>query len=245
MAGEWLKFEKSTFDKPEVLAIAAAIGQDPDYVIGKLLRMWSWFDTHTEKGNARSVTCALLDSILRVTGFSENVAKVGWLIVSNDCLTLPNFDRHCGETAKSRALTAKRVAGFKARNGRANAKTVSSALPREEKRREEKKEQDQKRLDHRADDRARVRSDFDTRFWPAYPRKVGKANAEKAWRKIDPDPETVKDIIAAIAVQRESDQWCRDGGQFIPHPATWLNGRRWEDEGATTNGTPLASGMVL
>ena len=103
----------------------------------------------------------------------------------------------------------------------------------------------EKALDHRTDDRARVRSDFNTRFWPAYPRKVGKSNAEKAWRKLDPDPETVKDIITAIAVQRESDQWRRDEGQFIPHPATWLNGRRWEDEGGTTNGTPLASGMVL
>lgn len=227
MAGEWLKFEKSTFDKPEVLAIAAAIEQDPDFVIGKLLRMWSWFDTHTEKGNARGVTCTLLDSILRVTGFAENVAKVGWLIISNDCLTLPNFDRHCGETAKSRALTAKRVAGFKARNGRGNAKTVSSALPREEKRREEKK--DQKTLDHRADDRARIESDFST-WWNCYPRKVGKENARKAFMAIKPDSRTVERMVRAVQEQGACEQWRRDGGQFIPHPATWIHGKRWLDE---------------
>lgn len=145
MAGEWLKFEKSTFDKPEVLAIAAAVEQDPDYVIGKLLRMWAWFDTHTTNGNARGVTCTLLDSILRVTGFAENVAKVGWLIVSDVGLELPNFDRHCGETAKQRALTAKRVADFKGKQKTGNASSVTSALPREEKKREEKKkEQKQK-----------------------------------------------------------------------------------------------------
>jgi hypothetical protein len=145
MAGEWLKFEKATLDKPEVLAIAATMECDPDFVIGKLFRMWAWFDTHTENGNAHGVTLALLDSILRVTGFSENVQKVGWLIVSDTGITLPNFDRHCGETAKRRALTAKRVAGFKHSHKKGNAANVTHALPREEKKREEKKkEQKQK-----------------------------------------------------------------------------------------------------
>jgi hypothetical protein len=141
MAGEWLKFDKATLDKPEVLAIASAMECDPDLVVGKLLRMWSWFDTHTENGNARGVTLALLDSILRVTGFAENVQKVGWLVVSDSGIRLPNFDRHCGETAKQRALTAKRVAGFKASHKKGNAPSVTSALPREEKRREEEKQE--------------------------------------------------------------------------------------------------------
>jgi hypothetical protein len=80
-------------------------------------------------------------------------------------------------------------------------------------------------------------------FWAAYPRKVGKAAALKVWRKIDPDPETMKDILTAVEVQRESDQWCRDAGQFIPHPATWLNGRRWEDE-AQVPGRSFADARV-
>lgn len=145
MAGEWLKLEKSTFDKPEVLAIAATLGIDPDLVIGKLARLWSWFDTHTEDGNAPGVTLALLDTILRVTGFAENVQKVGWLIVNDSGISLPNFDRHCGQTAKTRALTAKRVAAFKGGNAKGNAGIVTQALPREEKRREEKKEQERTR----------------------------------------------------------------------------------------------------
>lgn len=138
MAGDWLKFEKATLDKPEVLAIAAALQQDPDWVVGKLLRMWSWFDTHTTDGNAPSVTPALLDSILRVTGFVVEAEKAGWLQVRDDGISLPNFGAHNGETAKQRALTAKRVADFKAGNGKGNAPSVTDALPREEKRREEK-----------------------------------------------------------------------------------------------------------
>ncbi|HEX5422482.1 MAG TPA: hypothetical protein VFW94_02960 [Candidatus Acidoferrales bacterium] len=103
----------------------------------------------------------------------------------------------------------------------------------------------EKDLDHRSDDRATAENDFDTKFWPAYPRKVGKANAEKAWRKLHPDPETVKDIVAAIAVQRESDQWCRDGGQFIPHPATWLNGKRWRDDVSQNAGAPDVARLAI
>lgn len=37
-------------------------------------------------------------------------------------------------------------------------------------------------------------------------------------------------MLKAIEVQKKSDQWQRDNGQYIPYPATWLNGRRWEDE---------------
>ena len=37
-------------------------------------------------------------------------------------------------------------------------------------------------------------------------------------------------MIEAVAKQSKCDQWIRDGGQYIPHPATWINGHRWEDE---------------
>ena len=67
-------------------------------------------------------------------------------------------------------------------------------------------------------------------FWAACPRKVGKAAAEKAWLKIQPDEELAMRIVKAMNEQRGQEQWKRDGGKFIPHPATWLNGKRWEDE---------------
>ena len=68
------------------------------------------------------------------------------------------------------------------------------------------------------------------RFWVAYPRHQGKETARKAWAKIRPDDALLAEMLAALERQRASDQWRRDGGQFIPYPATWLNGRRWEDE---------------
>ena len=67
-------------------------------------------------------------------------------------------------------------------------------------------------------------------FWQAYPRKVSKQAARKAWERLSPDEALLSAILAAVERDKQSDQWQRDGGQFIPYPATWLNGRRWEDE---------------
>lgn len=67
-------------------------------------------------------------------------------------------------------------------------------------------------------------------FWKAYPKKVSKAQALNAWNKLKPDNDLVREILSALERQKQSAQWQKDNGQFIPYPATWLNGRRWEDE---------------
>lgn len=144
MAGDWLKMDCSTPDKPEVLAITARMGwDDADLTVGKLFRVWRWFDQQTTDGNAVGVTATLLDRIAGVTGFAQAMQFVGWLVVSDVGLILPNFEKHNGATAKSRAQTAKRVSNHRASdesNAQSNAASVTGALAREEKRREEKKE---------------------------------------------------------------------------------------------------------
>ena len=68
---------------------------------------------------------------------------------------------------------------------------------------------------------------FDT-FWAAYPRKQAKRAAQAAWAKARPSPALLDRILADVATrQAEDDQWQRG---FIPHPATYLNGARWEDD---------------
>lgn len=67
-------------------------------------------------------------------------------------------------------------------------------------------------------------------FWDAYPRKVGKAAALKKWIIIRPSADLHSQILEALAQQKKSAQWKRDGGQYIPHPTTWLNQGRWDDE---------------
>lgn len=65
-------------------------------------------------------------------------------------------------------------------------------------------------------------------FWPEYPNHTAKADAVKAWGKIP--AELHSEIMAALSVQKRSQAWTKDNGQFVPHAATWLNGKRWEDQ---------------
>lgn len=66
-------------------------------------------------------------------------------------------------------------------------------------------------------------------FWTAYPRKCGKGAAQKAWNKVKGKPD-IAVILKAVEEQMKSDQWRKDGGQYIPMPATWLNQERWNDD---------------
>jgi hypothetical protein len=65
-------------------------------------------------------------------------------------------------------------------------------------------------------------------FWAKYPRRVAKKDAEKAWRGIEPIEH--QKILRALEQQKRSDQWRREGGQYVPYAASWLRGERWTDE---------------
>jgi len=74
-------------------------------------------------------------------------------------------------------------------------------------------------------------------FWEEYPKKVGKGSAEKAWEKLKPD---LAVVLASLKEQKQSRQWTENAGQYIPHPTTWLNQKRWEDEVEVTKSSKFA-----
>lgn len=206
MAGDWIKFELATLDKPEVLQMAEILGTSSDDVVGKLLRVWGWFDQQSRNGYAGGVTGTALkrfiDRLVASQGFAACMSKVGWL---NDD-GLPNFDRHNGETAKNRALSKNRMKRLR------DAESVTTPSP--EKRREEKSNNN-------------ICAGFE-RFWAAYPktaRKVGKAACLKSWERQRLDPLTDQ-IVSAVETLKVSDQWQKG---FEPAPLTFLNQRRFED----------------
>lgn len=65
-------------------------------------------------------------------------------------------------------------------------------------------------------------------FWKAYPRRTSKALAKKAFQKLKVDEELFGKIMRAVVQQKKSEQW--QNPKYIPHPTTWLNGERWDDE---------------
>lgn len=68
------------------------------------------------------------------------------------------------------------------------------------------------------------------RFWAAYPRRVAKKDARKAWAKLRPSPSMVDRMIATLEWQAAQPAWTKDHGAYIPYPASWLNAERWTDE---------------
>lgn len=149
MAGDWIKFDVTTPDKPEVVKMAAVLGVDQDAVVGKLLRVWVWADQNsiTSNGgcNGVTVTSAFLDRLTFCPGFTAAMRSVGWLVGEDGDLSLPNFERHNGKTAKERAVTNRRVAKSRSGKGSRNGEGVTDVtaaplqkpLPEKRERREE------------------------------------------------------------------------------------------------------------
>lgn len=85
------------------------------------------------------------------------------------------------------------------------------------------------------------RQELETRFakfWQAYPRKVAKVAALRAWMKLTPGDAQLEDMLADVLDRCRSPDWLKDNGAYIPHPATYLNGKRWEDCVTDLKGKP-------
>jgi hypothetical protein len=215
MAGDWIKMQIGLDSSPEVIRLSDLLDISEEQVVGCLFRLWCWADQHTENGNAVGVTEKWVDRYISVTGFAEAMTNVGWLVASEEGLTIPNFDRHNGKSAKHRAKTNRRVADHRKRNGDSVTDRAQKALP--EKRREEKIKKNNKK---------RYSPLFES-FWEIWPaqRKQGKAAAFKAWEKAI-KRERPDNIITAATNFSKSP---KAHGEFCPQPSTWLNQERWLD----------------
>lgn len=109
MAGTWLKMRHDLEDAPEVRRIARATGVDRDAVVGKLFRLWSWFDRHSVAGRLEGLELADVDDRVDCPGFAEALVLAGWLAESPAGLEIPNWERHNGDSAKTRALAQNRM----------------------------------------------------------------------------------------------------------------------------------------
>jgi len=133
MAGDWIKLQHATPDKPEIWQLSEILDIAPEQVVGHLLRLWIWCDQQLLNSNAVNVTDVLIESVTRCKGMARALKKVGWLEGENYSFSFTNYDRHNGKSAKNRALTAQRVAESRAKT--CNENVTHESLP--EKRREE------------------------------------------------------------------------------------------------------------
>jgi hypothetical protein len=110
------------------------------------------------------------------------------------------------------------------------------AYSKQDKTKQDNTRQDKTKQDESRQDNTTLSCDaqggFDA-FWNAYPRHTGQREARDAYEEVCHDGDTASKIVEAVNRQKRTDEWRRDGGRFVPAPAKWLIGRRWNDETAT------------
>lgn len=70
-------------------------------------------------------------------------------------------------------------------------------------------------------------------FWERFPRRVAKKDARIAWAAVNPSAEMVARMVMTLTWQTTSADWLRDGGRYVPYPASWIRAERWTDESPT------------
>lgn len=116
MSGEWIKMRFDLADDPAVVGIARRLDLDEFGVVGRLHTIWSWADRQTTDGDAASVTFVFIDRKVNTPNFAEAMEAEGWLEKTDTGVRFPNFTRHNGQTAKQRALTARRMRDLRGRD---------------------------------------------------------------------------------------------------------------------------------
>jgi hypothetical protein len=132
MAGDWIKMRCNLDTDPAVFQIAAQLGLDELSVVGRLWKVWAWADQHVSDCHATGVTDVTLDRISTTPGFAAAMRRVGWITGESDSPALPRFDRHNGQSAKTRALATERQARKR------HADVTPESRPERDQRREEK-----------------------------------------------------------------------------------------------------------
>jgi len=142
MAGDWIKMRVDLRDDPAVFKLAEILNIDELHVIGCLFCFWSWVDKHAVDGRVDGATSRLVDKVSMTAGFADALVAVSWLQIDESGVTMPNFQRHNGESAKERGLKNARQARWRAKkdanvDGEASTSSPTEAPTREEKRRED------------------------------------------------------------------------------------------------------------
>lgn len=151
-------------------------------------------------------------------------------------LIKPNLDasRKKAESGKLGGTKKQSESTFEANGSKTEAKRKQNEASEKQEQTESKKENRKEKEGENKIEIENKKKSYDAdgfaAFWAAYPKKAGKADALKAWNKLAPDVVLQEQMGKALEVQKQSQQWRKDGGQYIPMPSTWLNGKRWEDE---------------
>lgn len=130
MAGDWIKMRQDLGEDPAVVMISTRIDIQEDAVVGKLHRLWCWADKHTTDGTAPAITEKWVDRYVSQPGFAAAMREAGWISFTESGVVFPNFDRHNGQSAKTRAEATIRQRLSRANRDEGVTGVERTAIPR-------------------------------------------------------------------------------------------------------------------
>lgn len=132
MAGDWIKVEKCTPDKPEIGFISRACDVTPEQAFAAFFRLWAYLDEQTADGEVKFLSPEDCDRIGKLPGLGNALSSdlgCGWVTFHQAGASIVNWDRHNGNNAKKRALSNRRKADWREREAerKRNAQSVTFA----------------------------------------------------------------------------------------------------------------------
>ena len=162
-----------------------------------------------------------------MTGEETDIDGAGKGILAMIMMTLSQDEERDGEISEKRAK-AGRMGAHATNASKCQQESANDSNCRQMPANADNKNKSKnKNIEKESDKELSARFD---RFWSAYPRHVAKQEALKRFEKLNPSDDLLETMLKAIEKQKGSEQWTKDNGQYIPHPSTWLNQSRWEDE---------------
>lgn len=247
----WLQIDQTIRDHHKILDAADQLETTDAHVTGCLVLLWLWAIDNAPDGSLAGISDATIARAARWSGertaFIEALTDVGLLDRTPEGLAIHDWQDRAGNLIDRRRADAERKrrerAEKKAREASENSRDRPAGHLSDVRTQSRVNQSTEKEEHSRAEggdpptppatdgkSSATLQDERFDQFWEAYPRKVGKADARKAWKKAKITAEIFEKIMTAIAASKESDQWQREAGRYIPNPSTWINQGRWDDE---------------
>lgn len=241
----WLELHQSVRDHRKTVALADSLDMPEPHVVGHLTYLWLWAIDNAPEGvlprSARMIARAAwwtgdADQLV------EALLEVGFIDETDDEYRIHDWDAYAGKLIGQRKAHAERQKKYRGQPDTAHAEHVpSTSAPHAEPQNSTEQYTTEPTEQNRTEPgQSRLRATGEpsdehsptrfTEFWDAYPKKVGKGAAARAFRAVRWRDIEFADLMASLARQKQCAQWQADGGRFIPNPATWLNQERWSDD---------------
>lgn len=249
----WLQVHQTLKDHRKLFDAADELEIQPVHMMGLLISFWMWALDNAPTGDLDGITPRMIARAAQWDGPAEKLStaliRAGWLDEDGDSgkLMIHDWYEYTGKLidqrqAEKERSQRRRAAAAASANGNTDDQQTTAGQPPDG-RKKAGGRVDQSRPDQTregkdppppsAEGETAGKSAIEVRFaefWSAYPKKVAKQYALKAWKRLKPDADLHDKIMRAVEAQKRSEQWRRDNGRYIPNPTTWLNGGQWDNE---------------